>query len=103
MSSLPIPLLREVSTMPTSRREMFSALGPVAAGQALIADAVGQERNPAAQVEDRPSTIKIPRRPPIRLGGTVYVKISTNHGVVGWGEIKGVDPRVSGPLAESLF
>src|SRR5262249_51184317 len=27
----------------------------------------------------------------------------TNHGVVGWGEVKGVDPRVSKPLAEALF
>lgn len=37
------------------------------------------------------------------IGPTVYVRIETNHGVVGWGEIKGVDPRVSKPLAESLF
>ena len=33
----------------------------------------------------------------------MFVKIETNHGVIGWGEIKGVDPRVSKPLAESLF
>ena len=31
------------------------------------------------------------------------MKIETNHGVVGWGDIKGVDPRVAKPLAESLF
>ena len=45
--------------MPPTRREMFTALGAVAAGQALLADAVAQERNPAAQVEDRSSTIRI--------------------------------------------
>jgi galactonate dehydratase len=82
---------------------MFTALGAVAAGQALLADAVAQERNPAAQVEDRSSTIKITRMRATRLGPTVFVKIETNHGVVGWGEIKGVDPKVSKALAESLF
>src|SRR5207249_7194014 len=33
----------------------------------------------------------------------VYLRLETNHGVVGWGDIKGVDPRVAKPLAESLF
>ena len=89
--------------MPPTRREMFTALGAVAAGQALLADAVAHERNPAALVEDRSSTVKITKTRATRLGPTVFVKIETNHGVVGWGEIKGVDPRVSRPLAESLF
>lgn len=89
--------------MPTTRREMFTALGAVAVGQALLADAVAQERNPAALVEDRSSTIKITKMRATRLGPTVFVKIETNHGIVGWGEIKGVDPKVSKPLAESLF
>ncbi len=89
--------------MPPTRREMFTALGAVAAGQALLADAVAQERNPAAQIEDRSSTIKITKMRATRVAGTVYVKIDTNHGVVGWGEIKAVDPKVAKPLAESLF
>src|SRR6185503_14634484 len=33
----------------------------------------------------------------------VFIRIETNHGVIGWGEIKGVDPRVSKPLVEALF
>jgi len=87
----------------TTRREMFGALGAVAAGQALLSDAVAQEKNPAAQVEDRSSTLKITKMRAMWIGPTVFVRIETNHGVVGWGEIKGVDPRVSKPLAESLF
>jgi galactonate dehydratase len=87
----------------TTRREMLTALGAVAAGQALISDAVAQEKNPAAQVEDRSSTLKITKMKATWIGSTVFVRIETNHGVVGWGEIKGVDPRVSKPLAESLF
>ena len=87
----------------TTRRDVFTAMGAFAAGQALLSDAVAQERNPAAQVEDRSSSIKITKLSATRLGPTVFVKIETNHGVTGWGEIKGVDPRVSKPLAESLF
>jgi galactonate dehydratase len=82
---------------------MFTTLGALAAGQALLADALGQERNPAASVADRSSTIKITRMRATRLGPAVFVKIETNHGVVGWGEIKAVDPKVAKPLAESLF
>ncbi len=87
----------------TTRREMFTAMGAVAAGQAMLTDAVAQENNPAAQVADRSSTIKIAKMRAIWVGPTVFVKIETNHGITGWGEIKGVDPRVSKPLAESLF
>ena len=86
-----------------TRREMFTAMAAAAAGQAMLADAVGQERNPAANVADRSSSIKITKMRATWLGPTVFVKIETNHGVTGWGEVKGVDPRVSKPLAESLF
>jgi galactonate dehydratase len=89
--------------MPTTRREMFTALGAFTAGQALLSDAVAQEKNPAAQVEDRSSTLKITKMRASWVGPTVFVRIETNYGVVGWGEIKGVDPRVAKPLAESLF
>lgn len=89
--------------MSTTRREMFTAMGAIAAGQAMLSDAIAQDNNPAAQVADRSSTLKITKTRAIWLGHTVYVRIETNHGVVGWGEIKGVDPRVSKPLAESLF
>jgi L-alanine-DL-glutamate epimerase-like enolase superfamily enzyme len=33
----------------------------------------------------------------------VYVKIETNHGISGWGDLKGVDPRPAQVLAQSLF
>jgi galactonate dehydratase len=89
--------------MSLHRRELFSALGGVAAGQALLSDAVGQDRNPAAQVADRASSIRITKTRATWVGPAVYVRIETNHGVVGWGEVKGVDPRVARPLAESLF
>src|SRR3954471_12331631 len=75
----------------------------LAAGNALLADAVGEGRNPAAQVADRTSSIKITALRATWVNPCVFVRIETNHGIVGWGDIKGVDPRVSKPLAESLF
>ena len=87
----------------STRREMFTTFGAIAAGQAILNDAVAQERNPAAQVADRSSTIKISKMRATWVGPTVYLRIETNHGIVGWGEVKGVDPRVAKPLAESLF
>ncbi len=69
----------------------------------LLTDAVAPERNAAAQVGDRTSTIKITGLRATWAGPVVYLRLETNHGVVGWGDIKGVDPRVSKPLVESLF
>src|SRR3954453_24266479 len=89
--------------MPPPRRQLLTAAGAVAAGHVLLADAVGQERNPAANVADKSSSIKITRTRATWVGPAVYLRIETNHGIVGWGEVKAVDPRVAKPLAESLF
>ena len=55
------------------------------------------------QVEDRASSIRLTGMKTYWVGPVVYLKLETNHGIVGWGDIKGVDPRVSRVLAESLF
>lgn len=89
--------------MPVTRRGCFSTMAAVAAGQALLQDTVGDEANPAAQVGDRTTTIRISALRTFWIGAHVLVKIETNHGVSGWGDLKGVDPRVAKPLAESLF
>src|SRR5437763_101039 len=60
-------------------------------------------RGPAAQVVDRTSTIRITGLRAIWANPIVFLRLETNHGIVGWGDIKGVDPRVSKPLAEELF
>jgi galactonate dehydratase len=70
---------------------------------ALINEALGQESNPAAQVADRGSSIRITGMKTYWVGPVVYLKLETNHGVSGWGDLKGVDPRPAKVLAESLF
>ena len=82
-----------------SRRDLISA----AAGIAFVNHAVADEKTPGTQVGDRTSSIRITAMKTYWVGPIVYVKIETNHGISGWGDLKGVDPHVSKPLAESLF
>src|SRR6185295_4091052 len=86
-----------------ARRNWMTGLGAAAAGAAFINESVGDDKNPAANVADRSSTIRITGMKLYWVGPVVYVKIETNHGISGWGDLKGVDPRVAKPLAESLF
>lgn len=85
------------------RRRFLSSLSAAAAGHALLADTVGAEHNPAAQMSDRGSSIRITDLRATWVSPCVFVQIQTNHGVAGWGDIKGVDPRVAKPLVEGLF
>jgi galactonate dehydratase len=89
--------------VPLTRRDCLTSFAAISAGQALLSDAVAAEDNPAAQVTDRASSIKITGLRATWVNPCVFVRIETNHGIVGWGDIKGVDPRVSKPLVESLF
>ena len=86
-----------------TRRELFVNTSTVAAGVTLLNQTVTAAQNPAAQVVDRSSSIRMTRMRATWVNSAVYVKIETNHGIVGWGEIKAVDPRVAKPLAEALF
>jgi galactonate dehydratase len=94
---------REALTMPINRREALTSTTALGVGHAILSNAIADDRNPAAAVADRTSTIRITAMKATWVNPCVFVRMETNHGVVGWGEIKGVDPRVSKPLAESLF
>lgn len=85
-----------------NRRECLSTAA-LAAGSTVLAEAIGAEQNPAAGVADRTSSIRLSGMRTYWNGPAVYVRLETNLGVVGWGEIKGIDPRVSRVLVESLY
>ena len=95
----------------TSRREWLTSLGFVAGGVAAaglgpgVNAALGADdsNNPAANVGDRTSTIKITRLTATPVMRKVFLKIETNHGVTGWGEIDQLEPNVAAMLARSLF
>ncbi len=91
--------------MPPSfpRRDLFYSVGAAAAGMTLVNQAVSAEQNPAEQVADRTSSIRLTAIKTYWVGPVVYVKLETNHGISGWGDLKGVDPRPAKVLVESIF
>lgn len=88
--------------MPT-RRELLSTAALIAAGNALLQEAAGDDQNPAAQVADRASSIKITGLKTFLVSPNLFIRIDTNEKVSGWGEIKGLDVRVAKVLVESLY
>ncbi len=89
-----------------SRRQSLTTAGLAAAGFLLheaAAATTAPSTNPAAQVADRGSSIRITRLDAMVAGAKAYIKISTSHNVVGWGEITGLDPSVACALARSLY
>ena len=85
-----------------TRRAWMASAGSMAVGCAALKDGVATGNNPAAQVMEKVSNIRITAVKFYWVGPAVYVKIETNRSVSGWGDIKGVDPRVAKPLAEAM-
>lgn len=95
-----------------SRREWLGSLGIVATG-GIVAGTFGPRfnaalgvddvNNPAANVGDKTTTVKITRLTATPVMRKVFLKIETNHGVTGWGEIDQLEPFVAATLARSLF
>ncbi|MFN6103802.1 MAG: mandelate racemase/muconate lactonizing enzyme family protein [Planctomycetaceae bacterium] len=85
------------------RRGWLQSMGAAAVGWSLVDQAVAQDQTPGNQVVDRASSIRITGLKTYWVGPIVYVKIETNYGIVGWGDLKGTDVRVGRVLVESLF
>lgn len=95
----------------TSRRQWLGSMGLSAlaggtatlAGGAMLSEMVLAQDNPAAQVADRTTTIKLTKLTATPVGRKVFLKLETNHGVTGWGEIDQLETQVAATLARSLF
>ncbi|MEI6256241.1 MAG: mandelate racemase/muconate lactonizing enzyme family protein [Planctomycetota bacterium] len=93
-----------INPLRLGRREVFHSLGAAAAaGFTLTNHVVAADDAAGAQVADRSSSIRITGLKTYWVGPLVFVKIETNHGIAGWGEVKGTDPRVGKVCVESLF
>ncbi len=90
------------ATQNLHRRDLLGCMGAAAAATAFAGQSAFAA-NPAAEVGDRTSSIRITGLKPNICRDRVYVKIDTNHGISGWGEIKGVVPSVAAALATSMF
>jgi galactonate dehydratase len=93
----------------TNRRELLTSMGTFAAG-CLCAGTVRGERwagddqnNPAANVADRTSSIKLTKLTATPVAHKVFLKLETNHGITGWGEIDQLDTQTAATLVRSLF
>ena len=84
------------------RRQVLGVAGAAIAGGLLLNEAVGAQ-NPAGNVEDRTSTIRLSAMRLHRAASRVYVELQTNHKVTGWGEISGLEPTTASALAQSLW
>jgi galactonate dehydratase len=87
---------------PTLARRELLGVG-CAAAASLWAAPSGAAQNPAASVADRTSSIRLTSLRATICRDRVFVKLGTNHGLSGWGEIKGVVPTVAAALADAMF
>lgn len=85
-----------------SRRRVLEAAS-AAAGFALLNESVSAQSNPAAQVADSASSIKITALKTHLVQHKVFVELQTNHNITGWGEISALVPKPAQLLAEALF
>ena len=83
------------------RREMLAA-GGLAASFALFSEATAQT-NPAGSVADRTTRIRLTNVIPTSFGAKTVVKLETNLGVTGCGEVSQLPPATAKPLIQSMF
>ncbi len=96
----------------TSRRELLTCLGSFTAGcvaanafQGNLEEVIAADdpKNPAANVGDRSSSIKLTKLTATPMQRKVFLKLETNLGVTGWGEIDQLEMYAAATLARSMF
>jgi galactonate dehydratase len=90
-------------TSRVGRRDVLRAAGAAAVAHTMLADISAAQSNPGSQVEDRASSIRLTRLEATPIFPKVLLKLTTNMGIFGWGEISNVEPQVAAALARSLF
>jgi len=86
-----------------NRRELITSLGPLAAANVALTQKLAAAEKPGLSVADRSSSIRITKLTATPVARKVYLKLETNLGVTGWGEIDQLEPYVAALLAKSLF
>jgi galactonate dehydratase len=86
-----------------TRREALATAATVAGGVALV-NAVAAADNPAAQVADSASKIRLTGMKTHRVQHKVFVELLTSHEKIkGWGEVSALVPAAAEELAKSLY
>ncbi len=81
---------------------MVTSAGAFAAA-GMFTSLIAQADDHVAGVEDRATSIKITAAHATPIGNKTVLKLETNLGVVGWGEISQLPPTVAVPLVEVFF
>jgi galactonate dehydratase len=93
--------MSDVGWMPLSRRHLLAST--TAAAFAFLHGRTHAQDNPAANVADRASAIRLTKLTALPCGTKAFLKLETSMALTGWGEITGLDPKVACALAESLW
>lgn len=80
-----------------------AGVGAFSAGVAALEAQVRAQDNPAAQVADKGANLKLTKFTATPVGSKVYLKLETNLGITGWGEIDQLEPKSAAVLAQSLW
>jgi galactonate dehydratase len=86
-----------------TRRRYLASLTTMTAASAAMMDRLAAADETVASVTDRTTTIRLTKLTAIPFARKVYLKLETNHGVTGWGEIDQLDPNVAAILVRSIF
>lgn len=85
-----------------NRRNWLASLGLMTAANTLLSEVCAAD-NPADNVADRTTSIKLTKLTATPAGPKVFLKLETNLGVTGWGEIDQLETKTAATLANSLF
>ncbi len=88
---------------PLTRRQMIGAAAAATAGLAFMRESLRAADNPAANVADKASAIRISKLTAMPVATKAFIRLDTNQGIFGWGEVTGLEPHVACELANSLF
>src|SRR5438552_1479946 len=87
-----------------NRRDLLASMGALAGGAVLLNHVVGQENNPANQVADSASSLRITGLKTYRVQHKVFVEVLTNNPkLFGWGEVSALVPAAAEELAKAFF
>src|SRR5947207_570303 len=86
----------------STRRHWLASFGAMSVSSLMIHQVAAAD-DAAPSVTDRSSSIRITRLTATPVGAKVFLKLETNHGVTGWGEIDQLETQAAATLARSLF
>ena len=86
-----------------TRRHVMASLLGAGATATLASEIIAGADSPGREVADRASSIRLTALVPHVCGDRIYLELKTNHSIRGWGEIKGVWPKVAAQLTREMF